>query len=81
MFSVQRALDKYYVMYFPDLRDKFNLMNIYDKSCIFRKKEILQYGLENYRLYFDIQYIQNFITSIKTIDYFLLKNGFVDIEI
>jgi hypothetical protein len=78
--SIKKALDRYYFMYFDDLNIKnqkiiaysqIEMMEQIEKTKpkskqkkIIRTREIKKLQLEPYRLYFDIDYIDDFIKTI-----------------
>jgi hypothetical protein len=78
--SIKKALDRYYFMYFDDLNIKNQKIIAYsqiemmeqiektkpksEQKKIIRTREIKKLQLEPYRLYFDIDYIDDFIKTI-----------------
>lgn len=78
--SIEKAINKYYVMYFEDLRDKFYIMGVYDKYQYFRNREVKRYSLDDYRLHPNINYVKKFINLINKIDFLDLDFGLLDYE-
>ena len=55
------SLYMYHLLYFENVVDKDALIGRYNSYSNVRQREIDRMGLERYRLYFDIDYINNFI--------------------
>ncbi len=55
------SLYMYHLLYFENVVDKDALIGRYNSYSIVRQREIDRMGLERYRLYFDIEYINYFI--------------------
>lgn len=68
MDRIENALDKYYVMYFKDIRLKHAKVKEYTKHKIVRQEELEQLNLEPYRVFADLNYIEHFLNLIFTID-------------
>jgi hypothetical protein len=65
--SIQKALDRYHVMYFRDLSTKYSIINAYNSYKIVRKREIKKLRLDDYRLLPNMEYIKYFIDNLFTI--------------
>jgi len=65
--SIEKTLDRYHVMYFENLLEKYTIMTIYDKYKTVQKREICRLGLEQYRIYADMDYISDFIDLILNV--------------
>lgn len=62
--SIQKALNRYYVMYFDNLYDKYRMMDVYHSQQFVRAKEAQKFGFERYRLYPDIRVVKNFLDQM-----------------
>ena len=65
--AIIKALDKYHVMYVPQIKQKQYLMDAYDKHHILRQRDIKKIGFDDYRCYYDIPVIVNFIKQLYTV--------------
>ncbi len=63
--SIINALDRYYVMYFENKREKEQKINEYNKYKIVTAREINKLRFERYRLYPDSDVIKEFIRQIQ----------------
>ena len=68
--SIEKALSRYYVMYFKNSYEKAHLVEAYEKYQLFREREIAKLNLENYRLYPDIPKIKSFLEQLLSINDF-----------
>lgn len=66
--SIEKALDRYYVMYFEDTEEKYSKIAAYNGYQTVRKREVKRLKLDEYRLFFDIGYIDNFINKLLNAD-------------
>jgi len=71
--SIEKALDRYCVMYFEDLEIKERMIKRYNGYTSVRKREIERMGLDRYRLYPDIAYIDDFIVTLLCVNFFALE--------
>jgi len=62
--GIAGALDKYHVMYIPNQKEKYRLMQGYDNCLIAIERNIKKLGFDNYRCYPDIATIDSFIKKI-----------------
>ncbi|MAD42352.1 MAG: hypothetical protein CL623_08170 [Arcobacter sp.] len=67
--SIEKALDRYYLMYFNDVKLKNSKVNAYNNYSVFRKREIKRQKLDNFRLTPDLNYIQYFLFLIRNINH------------
>ena len=67
---IEKALNRYYVMYCNDGYEKNRLIEAYEKYQSFYKREILKLDVDAYRLYPNITKIKAFINQLLTIDDF-----------
>lgn len=65
--SIQKALNRYYVMYFENVYDKYWMMDIYHTQQFVRTKEAQRLGFERYRLYPDLGFVKNFLDQMFTV--------------
>ena len=70
MAPIEKALSRYYVMYFKNSLDKNQVVEAYEKYQTFRKREIGRLGLDTYRLYPDITKIQSFLEQLLHVNDF-----------
>lgn len=65
MAAIEQALSKYHFLYFENITDKYNIINRYCNYSIVTKREIERMGLNQFRLYPNLEYINNFLYYIK----------------
>lgn len=68
--QIEKALNRYYVMYFKDSDQRSHVIEAYEKYQVFRKREIAKLGLDTYRLYPDIATIQSFLKQLLHVNDF-----------
>jgi len=68
--SIEKALSRYYVMYFKNSYEKTRTIETYEKYKLFRKREIDRLNLEKYRLHPDITKIKSFLEQLLSINDF-----------
>ena len=68
--AIEKALDRYYVMYFEDIAEKNFVIEEYNRYQTVRKREFKKLRFNDYRLYADMSYIKDFINDICTVNYF-----------
>ena len=68
--QIEKALNRYYVMYFKDSDQRSHAIEAYEKYQVFRKREITRLGLDTYRLYPDIATIQSFLKQLLHVNDF-----------
>jgi hypothetical protein len=62
--AIQNALNRYYVMYFKNIGDRNAIIEAYNGYEFVREKEAIGLDLHRYRIYPDIDVIQNFIKKM-----------------
>lgn len=67
---IQKALSRYYVMYFKNSPDMSQVIEAYEKYQTFQKREIDRLGLEKYRLNPDIAKIKFFLELLLHVNNF-----------
>lgn len=67
---IEKALSRYYVMYFKNSSDMSQVIEAYEKYQTFRKREINRLGLEKYRLNPDIAKIKSFLELLLHVNNF-----------
>lgn len=65
MAAIEQALSKYHFLYFENLNDKYNIINRYSNYSVVTKREIARMGMNQFRLYPNLEYINNFLYHIK----------------
>ena len=65
--NIQKAFDRYYVMYFNDIEEKERKIEKYQSYQHVYKREINALGFDNYRLHADMDYIEHFIYTIHSV--------------
>lgn len=65
--GIAGALDKYHVMYIPNKKEKYRLMQGFDNCVIAVERNIKKFGFDNYRCYPDIATIDSFIKKIYSV--------------
>lgn len=68
--SIEKALSRYYVMYFKNSYERTRIIEAYEKYQLFRKREIDRLNLEKYRLNPDITKIKSFLEQLLNINDF-----------
>lgn len=68
--SIEKALSRYYVMYFKNSHEKTRIIEAYERYQLFRKREIDRLNLEKYRLNPDITKIKSFLEQLLNINDF-----------
>lgn len=63
--AIEQALSKYHFLYFEDLNDKYSIIDRYSSYSVVTKREIDRMRLNQFRLYPNLEYINNFLCSIK----------------
>lgn len=67
---IEKALNRYYVMYFKNSYEKNRVIEAYEKYQSFYKREITKLGFDTYRLYPNITKIKSFVEQLLKIDDF-----------
>lgn len=62
--SIQKALNRYYVLHFKNTFDKYVMMDIYRSQPFIRSKQALKLGFEPYRIYPDIMAIKHYLDQM-----------------
>jgi len=65
--SIAKAFDRYYLMYFASLKEKQSITDAYNQYPYVRRREIRKLGLDKYRVYPNMEYINQFINQLLTI--------------
>ena len=73
--AIEKAINRYYVMYFDSLDIKNSKIDKYNSYKNPKKREIERLGFEDYRIYADMNYIEDFIDLLQEIDEFSYKFG------
>lgn len=73
--SIEKVLNRYCVMYFEDIETKYKKIKKYTSYKKPKGREIKRLGFENYRIYPDIDYIEEFIELLQNIDEFRYEFG------
>jgi len=68
--AIAKALDRYHVMYFPTVSEKQNKIVEYESFKNFRSRDVERIGFEAYRVYPDLQYINDFLYWMFNIELF-----------
>jgi hypothetical protein len=64
LVAIEKALDRYYVMHFHHLDEKYYVMQQISGYKSVRKRECQQLGLDRYRLYPDMGVVERFINKL-----------------
>ncbi len=65
--NIQKAFDRYHVMYFPNIEDKYRKIEEYRSYKHVYKRERERLELDNYRLHADMGYIEHFIYNMLSV--------------
>jgi len=65
--AIAKAFDRYYVMYFETVAEKNAMIQAYNGYLHVRRREIKKLGLDRYRVYPNLEYINHFINRLLTI--------------
>ncbi len=71
--SIEKALGRYHVMYFKDISTKHHTLEAYNSYKVVRKKEVAKLELDRYRLYANMNFINNFIHYLFEINEYKLR--------
>lgn len=74
--SLRKVLGRYHIMYFENLTKKQNVIDSYSTYKTIRKREIKRLELEKYRIYADIDFIDDFIDTLFSVDQYDIDDGF-----
>jgi hypothetical protein len=80
--SIEKALDRYHVMYFESVEYKNEIITSYSAYKTVRKREIKKLKFNEYRLLPDMQYINNFIYQLQNINdshFYVMHHGYIPI--
>ena len=66
--ALASSLNMYHLLYFSRISDKYALIAKYNSYQSVRKREIERMNFKEYRLHFDFEYINNFISMLLDID-------------
>lgn len=62
--AIESALNKYHFLYFDFILDKYDAIDRYNSYARFTNREIERMGLDQYRLYPDMVYINSFLSIL-----------------
>ncbi|PNV82253.1 MAG: hypothetical protein C0627_11090 [Sulfurimonas sp.] len=65
--SIEHTMSKYHLLYFENLSDKNKIIDRYNSYSKVTQREIGRMGLEKYRLYPNMEYINYFLYYLQTI--------------
>ena len=65
MAAIEQALNKYHFLYFENLNDKYNIIDRYSNYSVVTKREIARMGMNQFRLYPNLEHINNFLYYIQ----------------
>lgn len=65
---IKKALDRYHVMYFPNIAEKKEVIDKYLSYKCVRKREIERMNLDNYRLIPNIDVVKDFLDEIQRVN-------------
>lgn len=66
--AIEKALNRYHVMFFENTEEKYSKIEAYDRYKRVQKRELKRLEFNDYRLYADMGYIENFINLILTVN-------------
>lgn len=66
--SIAKALDRYHVMYFPTIKEKDSKISTYESYTNFRYRDVKKVGFDAYRLYPNLDYINEFLLFLFKIE-------------
>jgi hypothetical protein len=79
MDRIEKALDRYHILFFKNTELKNSKINQYNEYEVVRDEELKELKLEKYRVYADLNYINDFLNTIFNMDEALLSVDGTDV--